>query len=270
MAEFTVELRKCKKCGVEKPLRGDNFKPFSKSVGSGYTHVCVLCIRQVAREKRLEKIEECRARARAAYYQNREKILAQHKNKWRESHPQRRQDKEIKARLEIVKRGTLTCNSCGENKSLSFFRLRTRGNASIAYYEKKCKKCINEQSARWRELDLDETNRKARIYYNINKEKINLARRGVGNIRYRLRRARLKVNFTPISSVEIDNLLSKQKHRCAICKRQLKKFHVDHIMPLARGGAHEIRNLQILCPKCNGRKHARHPIDHMQKLGFLL
>ena len=46
--------------------------------------------------------------------------------------------------------------------------------------------------------------------------------------------------------------------------------HVDHIVPLAKGGQHVASNIQILCPTCNVRKSAKDPIDFMQSRGFLL
>lgn len=64
---------------------------------------------------------------------------------------------------------------------------------------------------------------------------------------------------------------SYQQWRCAICKKSIKnKYHVDHILPLAKGGKHEYENIQLTCPQCNVRKSAKDPIDYMQSLGFLL
>lgn len=62
-----------------------------------------------------------------------------------------------------------------------------------------------------------------------------------------------------------------QKWKCAICKVPVKKkYHLDHIMPLKLGGLHEPWNLQLLCPACNVRKNAKHPLDYMRERGFLL
>lgn len=36
-------------------------------------------------------------------------------------------------------------------------------------------------------------------------------------------------------------------------------FHVDHFMPLARGGAHVLTNLRIACASCNLHKSSRDP-----------
>lgn len=41
-------------------------------------------------------------------------------------------------------------------------------------------------------------------------------------------------------------------------------------MPLAKGGEHTPFNIQLLCPRCNVRKSAKHPVDFMQENGYLL
>lgn len=51
------------------------------------------------------------------------------------------------------------------------------------------------------------------------------------------------------------------------CKR---KYHVDHYVPLSKGGKHEIANLVIACPTCNLRKHAKDPFDFARQMGRLL
>jgi 5-methylcytosine-specific restriction endonuclease McrA len=65
---------------------------------------------------------------------------------------------------------------------------------------------------------------------------------------------------------------SAQRWRCAVCRCDLKKSgnHMDHIMPLAKGGQHAPQNIQLLCPPCNVRKSAKDPIAFMQERGFLL
>jgi 5-methylcytosine-specific restriction endonuclease McrA len=67
-----------------------------------------------------------------------------------------------------------------------------------------------------------------------------------------------------------DELNAKQKGKCAVCRDTLAARHVDHIIPLARGGFHERSNLQLLCQPCNSRKSAKDPIRFMQERGFLL
>lgn len=69
----------------------------------------------------------------------------------------------------------------------------------------------------------------------------------------------------------IQKIGSYQGWKCAICLINVRdSYHLDHIMPLKLGGKHEPSNLQILCPGCNVRKGAKHPIQYMQERGFLL
>lgn len=83
------------------------------------------------------------------------------------------------------------------------------------------------------------------------------------------RRRGRKTGRLPRGTVKF--LLEKQRCRCAICTKSIKAaYHVDHIMPLALGGMHEPLNIQILCPTCNVRKNAKHPIRYAQELGRLL
>ena len=85
------------------------------------------------------------------------------------------------------------------------------------------------------------------------------------------RRARISGADGRLPRGTISSLLLKQRAKCACCKSSIKTgYHVDHIMPLARGGKHEASNLQLLCPPCNMSKNAKHPIDFMQQRGFLL
>jgi 5-methylcytosine-specific restriction endonuclease McrA len=69
----------------------------------------------------------------------------------------------------------------------------------------------------------------------------------------------------------VKRLLEAQRNKCPICRKPLRgKYHIDHVVPLARGGQHEALNIQILCPTCNVRKSAKDPIQYMQERGFLL
>lgn len=88
---------------------------------------------------------------------------------------------------------------------------------------------------------------------------------------WRLRRARKKGAEGTHTANDIKNLQILQKNKCICCKKSIKnKFHVDHIMPLALGGSNSKENIQLLCPHCNVKKHAKHPVDFMQSRGYLL
>ena len=74
-----------------------------------------------------------------------------------------------------------------------------------------------------------------------------------------------------ISASALAEILELQRHRCAACRRSVRgSYHIDHIIPIARGGTNDRRNIQILCPTCNLSKGAKDPATFMRSRGFLL
>lgn len=87
----------------------------------------------------------------------------------------------------------------------------------------------------------------------------------------RTRRARMAGVGGIHTAAEVDAIHARQKFKCAECGTSTKKKrHVDHIMPIALGGSNAAFNLQILCPLCNDRKGAKHPIEFAKLKGRLL
>lgn len=86
---------------------------------------------------------------------------------------------------------------------------------------------------------------------------------------HKARRLQAEGFYTPH---DIGLLFLRQRGRCAMwnCRVKLTKKHVDHIQPLSKGGTNWPRNLQLLCPTCNHRKHAKDPIVWAQENGRLL
>jgi 5-methylcytosine-specific restriction endonuclease McrA len=73
------------------------------------------------------------------------------------------------------------------------------------------------------------------------------------------------------SSSDIQRILHMQNFKCAECKTSVRRnFHVDHIIPLSRGGSNWPSNIQILCPPCNLEKHASDPIEFARRRGRLV
>ena len=76
----------------------------------------------------------------------------------------------------------------------------------------------------------------------------------------RNRTARRKAAEGSHTAQEIIELLDRQNWKCAECGASLQeKRHIDHVVPLSRGGSNYISNLQGLCPTCNCSKNARTP-----------
>lgn len=61
----------------------------------------------------------------------------------------------------------------------------------------------------------------------------------------------------------IFTLRSSKDTKCYYCDEPLfgKKIHIDHIIPLSRGGRHCIENLCASCPSCNLSKNNKTPAE---------
>jgi len=70
---------------------------------------------------------------------------------------------------------------------------------------------------------------------------------------------------------DIARIMEDQHWRCAYCRRLIRKnHHVDHIIPLSKGGSNWPKNLQLTCEACNFKKNANDPIDFAKRIGLLL
>lgn len=70
----------------------------------------------------------------------------------------------------------------------------------------------------------------------------------------------------------VSSRLSKwQGGLCVYCRINLDSVivHQDHIIPLAKGGEHSERNLQLTCSTCNLRKHDKWPLDFAAEMGIV-
>lgn len=70
----------------------------------------------------------------------------------------------------------------------------------------------------------------------------------------------------------VATLMTLQKCRCANCRADLRLTgrHLDHKQPLSKGGANTSENVELLCPSCNLKKSAKDPIEWAQVNGRLL
>lgn len=69
---------------------------------------------------------------------------------------------------------------------------------------------------------------------------------------------------------DVRKIVRLQRGRCAYCRTRLLAYHVDHIIPLSKGGSNDRRNLQVTCEPCNIMKRDTDPVDYARRLGKLL
>jgi 5-methylcytosine-specific restriction endonuclease McrA len=86
---------------------------------------------------------------------------------------------------------------------------------------------------------------------------------------YRAKRRALTVGI--LSPDIVQRLFVSQRGRCACCGTRLgESFHLDHIIPIAKGGTNTDENVQLLTPTCNLQKGTKDPIEFMRSRGRLL
>jgi len=68
-----------------------------------------------------------------------------------------------------------------------------------------------------------------------------------------------------VTPKDIASILRNYRNRCGYCGTPLspvrREWHLDHAIPLKRGGRHAIGNLVPACKSCNHQKSTRLPIE---------
>lgn len=125
----------------------------------------------------------------------------------------------------------------------------------------------------WRERDSAIT--KAHEWAQANPDKTKRAKRNWELRNFERVRAiqaerRAKQPIGSYTHADIRRLFAIQKGLCVGCGASItKKYHIDHVIPIARGGTNWPDNLQLLCPHCNQSKSARDPFEWAQSIGRL-
>ena len=93
---------------------------------------------------------------------------------------------------------------------------------------------------------------------------------------YELKRRALKRGafVADVTADDVERMLREQRGLCVApgcgCSLSESGYHVDHVIPLSRGGTHEPANAQLLCPRCNLKKHDLMPEEFAAKRGVLV
>lgn len=79
-------------------------------------------------------------------------------------------------------------------------------------------------------------------------------------LRNRTYKARKRAAEGEYSTQDIRIMMRMQKRKCWWCGCSIKdRYHVDHRIPLSRGGTNNPENLCLTCPSCNLKKHNKMP-----------
>ena len=116
-------------------------------------------------------------------------------------------------------------------------RLRPQKRTVEINYRKRNKQKILDNARRYRQAHKDSI--KARNRY------------------YKARKRHAQGKHSPAEVVE---QYKRQHGKCYYCNCKLgNAYHVDHVIPLSRGGSNGIDNIVIACPSCNMHKHDKLP-----------
>jgi 5-methylcytosine-specific restriction endonuclease McrA len=161
-----------------------------------------------------------------------------------------------------VAREAKKCGACGVFKSIKeFYKQR----ASIDCHTAFCKECSKdyvlayrkehparpEQCKRWQRTyrlnHLKEAAENNRIWRQANLDKIcaNKSRR------------RVRESSALIELVSRATVYARDGGKCHVCGKKVnsKNWHLDHLIPLSKGGDHSYRNVATACPKCNLQRY---------------
>lgn len=174
----------------------------------------------------------------------------------------------------MINYGSKRCNDCKSKKGKLSHRWKggKENNKKVnKLWQEKNKDRISILKKKW----LKDNDKKIKIwrkeYNKINKEKIALSRKlsRIKNrdkilLRNAKRRALKKGAEGSHTLKEWETLKAQYNYTCPCCKnkepfenQKYKNLTIDHIIPLIKGGSHNIENIQPLCQSCNSSKNSK-------------
>lgn len=227
-------IRPCRKCGTE--FDGRYCKVCAKAYRANYRKVNA---QRIAAYNEANK-DKVIAYKSAHYQANKEKIIAR-SEAWRRANPEQHK----------ANRGAARERNAEKNRAYGA-EYRAANAERINALTRVWKAANPEKVKAWNKVWRDENPELMRIYCHN-------------------RRARERDVGGRLSTGLAERLYKIQKGLCACCKEPLgDDYHLDHIMPIALGGANTDDNIQLLRQRCNNQKSAKHPVDFMREKGFLL
>jgi 5-methylcytosine-specific restriction endonuclease McrA len=225
--------KRCTKCGVVKPLAEFNK---NKAYKDGFLYNCKECMKVYKRTYYLANKERSNS-ASSAWRAVNADIAVAYSKKYRAVNAEKINTQKAKYRAENAER--LRAESAAWKKA----NPEKKKKMDKAYREANRKK-IADNMRRWQVNNKDKVKASTGKFRRANPE---LYREFT--LRRRARRAHNGVNM--VTSDEIATIVAQP---CAACDAPAPST-VDHVVPIARGGAHSIGNLMPLCGPCNTSKN---------------
>lgn len=113
------------------------------------------------------------------------------------------------------------------------------------YYQKN-RETLLEYGARYKKANPEK--------YSLLKKAWKLANPEKHRANYLNRKARMRDAEGYHTGADLSSLFVLQDGKCAYCNGELRGYHVDHIIPLSKGGSNWPDNICLACPTCNMSK----------------
>lgn len=128
----------------------------------------------------------------------------------------------------------------------------------IKEYTAKNKEHKKEYDKKYRKENFDKIYARQKIWISENIDHARMYKRAATN-----KRRSLFLNAEGFyTTKDIEEIYNSQDGKCYYCKKDVgHKFHIDHYVPLSKGGTNNPDNLVISCPSCNLRKSNKMPED---------
>lgn len=264
----------CTKCGKAKALssfHADRSKP------DGRRPVCKACRQSPSAKERksllAHGLKKCRTCQRPVPMER----------LYRMQCPDCRLSRETLERKALLAKGKKRCPHCNEIKSLDAFQKRPSRSGQPQSWCSSCKRVLNHgyrannreklntdrrryyRGHHNQELQRARNQRngqqrklaaKTRAYYWAHVEQCRQKSKAKQRPYTAARRAKLHQAEGTFTKQDLKKLYEEQEGKCFYCGDALDgAYHVDHVIPISRGGSNNLDNLQLLCQCCNLSKH---------------
>ena len=230
--------KQCSKCPNSYPATAEFFQKDNKG---RLAAECKICRKAYSAQYRAAHKEQESERGKRYYAAHREEVLANQRQRI-ETHRD-----EYLARRERYK---------GEYERERSRRRRQQKHYQV--YHKQYRVSHQEGAVlygrQYRQENGRELNEKKKKYLQTEKGSM------VGRTHAHRRRAQKRASENGCTTKQLQEQMKRQKGHCYYCHIKLgKTYHLDHVVPLSRGGAHDISNVVFACPPCNLSKNDKLP-----------
>lgn len=253
----------CTKCGESKPATAEYF-PRHKNSKDGFDCHCKACKKIVDDAYRAANRVRLAERQRAYRAANRESISER-----RRIHYQANREIELERRsvYRAANRKRLAeyqraYDVANPERKIAYGRIYRAVNREHiaehkrAYYKANRERVVEYQRA-YRAANRKRIDERNRIWRKANRDLV------VAN-KQRRRFRKLQAEGTHTAE-DVQEQYKRQKGRCFWCGEKVgDTYHVDHIVPLARGGSNWPENLVIACASCNCSRQDKLPHEWPQ------